>query len=87
VRHLIHNEPNLKWLLQAVFESLRLLADRGPTFDVVATARAYECISVLSKVPNLKIVIDHLANPHSYPVAGTVGKRPQDGCRESQRLR
>jgi L-fucono-1,5-lactonase len=66
VRHLIHNEPNPKWLLQEpVFESLRLLADNGLTFDVVATLPEHmECIPVLSnRVPNLKMVIDHLGQP------------------------
>jgi L-fucono-1,5-lactonase len=66
VRHLIHNEPDPKWLLQErVFESLRLLAGSGLTFDVVATLPEHmECIPVLSdKVPDLKMVIDHLGQP------------------------
>jgi L-fuconolactonase len=66
VRHLIHNEPNPRWLLQEpVLESLRLLAGSGLTFDVVATLPKHmACIPVLSdKVPNLKMVIDHLGQP------------------------
>ena len=36
VRHLIHNEVDPKWLLQAeVIEGLKLLADAGLAFDVV----------------------------------------------------
>lgn len=66
VRHLIHEEPNPHWLLQEpVYECLQLLADAGLTFDVVATKHEHmECLPVLSeKVPNLKMVIDHLAQP------------------------
>ncbi len=66
VRHLIHNEPDPKWLLQErVIESLRLLADNGLTFDVVATLPEHmECIPVLSeKIPALRMVIDHLGQP------------------------
>jgi len=66
VRHLIHNEPDPRWLLQEpVFESLRLLADSGLTFDVVTTLPEHmECVPVLSeKVPNLRMVIDHLGQP------------------------
>ncbi len=61
MRHLIHEEPNPHWLLQEpVYESLKLLADAGMTFDVVATKHEHmECLPVLSeKVPNLKMVID-----------------------------
>lgn len=66
VRHLIHNEPDSHWLLQEpVIESLALLSEAGLSFDVVATNHEHlECVPVLSeKVPNLKMVIDHLAQP------------------------
>lgn len=66
IRHLIHNEADPKWLLQdRVLESLKLLADNGLTFDVVATLPEHmECIPVIGeKVPNLKMVIDHLGQP------------------------
>ena len=66
VRHLIHNEADPKWLLQAeVIEGLKLLADVGLAFDVVATLPEHmECIPVVGeKVPNLKMVIDHLGQP------------------------
>ena len=77
MRHLIHNEADPKWLLQAeVIEGLKLLAAAGLTFDVVATLPEHmECIPVVGeKVPNLKMVIDHLGQP---PIAtrraGAVG--------------
>ncbi|MEZ4769372.1 MAG: amidohydrolase family protein [Caldilineales bacterium] len=66
VRHLIHEEPDPHWLLQpAVWESLQLLADAGYTFDVVATKHEHlECLPTVSEhVPNLRMVIDHLAQP------------------------
>lgn len=66
MRHLIHNEADPKWLLQdRVIEGLKLLAGAGLTFDVVATLPEHmACIPVLSeKVPNLKMVIDHLGQP------------------------
>jgi L-fuconolactonase len=66
VRHLIHEEPDPQWLLQpTVWESLRLLAAAGYTFDVVATKHEHlECLPVLSEhVPGLPMVIDHLGQP------------------------
>ena len=66
VRHLIHEEPDPHWLLQpVVWESLQLLADAGYTFDVVATKHEHlECLPAVGEhVPNLRMVIDHLAQP------------------------
>jgi L-fuconolactonase len=66
VRHLIHEEPDPDWLLQeTVLESLKLLAERQFTFDVVAVLpRHLEHVPVLAEnAPELKIVIDHLAKP------------------------
>ena len=81
MRHLIHNEADPKWLLQdEVIEGLKLLAAAGLTFDVVATLPEHmACIPVISeKVPNLKMVIDHLGQP---PIAtrraGPLGRRSQ----------
>lgn len=79
MRHLIHNEADPKWLLQdEVIEGLRLLAGAGLTFDVVATLPEHmECIPVIGKkVPNLKMVIDHLGQP---PIAsGSLGRWGDD---------
>ncbi|MCB0245949.1 MAG: amidohydrolase family protein [Anaerolineae bacterium] len=66
VRHLIHEEPDPHWLLlPVVWESLQLLADAGYTFDVVATKHEHlECLPAVGEhVPNLRMVIDHLAQP------------------------
>ncbi|MCP4168465.1 MAG: amidohydrolase family protein [Chloroflexi bacterium] len=66
MRHTIHGEPDSHWLLQEpIYESLQLLADAGLPFDVVATTHEHlECVSVVGgRIPNLKMVIDHLAQP------------------------
>ncbi len=66
IRHLIHVEPDPDWLLQpAVIEGLAILAEKGMTFDVVAVLpRHLEHVPVIAeRVPQLKIVIDHLAKP------------------------
>lgn len=66
VRHLIHEEPDPDWVVRdTVIEGLRLLADRDLSFDVVAVLpRHLEHVSRLAEqVPNLRMVIDHLAKP------------------------
>lgn len=66
IRHLIHEESNGDWVIQPqVIKSLKMLADNNLTFDVVAVFPNHlKHIPTLSeKVPNLKMVIDHLAKP------------------------
>lgn len=66
IRHLIHEEKDPDWLLQdMVTEGFRVLADRGMTFDVVAVLpRHLEHVPVIAeRVPELRMVIDHLAKP------------------------
>ncbi len=66
VRHLIHDEPNPDWVVQKqVIEGLRILADAGLTFDVVAVYPNHlkHVPTLAERVPNLKLVIDHLAKP------------------------
>ncbi|MES2388057.1 MAG: amidohydrolase family protein [Bacteroidota bacterium] len=65
-RHLIHFEPDTNWLLQpTVIESLKLVAEHGYSFDVPAALPIHlDCVKELGqKVPKLRMVIDHLANP------------------------
>ena len=79
VRHLIHEEPDPHWLLQpVVWESLQLLAAAGYTFDVVATKHEHlECLPTVSEhVPNLRMVIDHMAQPPFQ--AGELGQWGED---------
>ncbi len=66
MRHLIHEEADPYWLLQEpIYESLQLVAAAGLTFDVVATRHEHlACVrQVGEKVPQLKMVVDHLAQP------------------------
>lgn len=66
IRHLIHDEADPQWLLQApVIESLKILAAHGLPFDVVGVLPQHiETVLVVSeKVPGLRMVFDHLAQP------------------------
>jgi len=82
IRHLIHNEADPKWLLQdRVTESLKLLAAAGLTFDVVATVHEHmACLPLVGeRVPELKMVIDHLGQP-------PIGTRAQGQWGEDMRI-
>jgi len=66
IRHLIHDEPDSKWLLQnEVLESLQLIADYNLTYDVVGVLDEHlKCaITVAEKIPSLKLVLDHMNHP------------------------
>jgi L-fucono-1,5-lactonase len=69
VRHLVNVEPDPDWILRAdVLQGLQILATRGLAFDYVGILpRHLEHVPVIArKVPDLRIVIDHLGKP---PVA------------------
>jgi len=66
VRHLIHDEPDPKWLLQEdVINSLQILADYNLCYDFVGikTEHIKTALQLAIKVPGLKIVFDHLNCP------------------------
>ena len=66
VRHLISNEPDPRWLLQdSVVESLKLLAAAGLAFDAIPVnpAQFQSVLTVAKRVPDLKIVLNHLGRP------------------------
>lgn len=66
MRHLIHDEPDTRWLLQpAVLESLKLLAANNKPYDVVGVKPEHieTVLAVAEKVPGLKFVFDHLNAP------------------------
>lgn len=66
VRHLIHDEADPKWLLQeTVMESLGILAKHNLTYDVVGVLPEHirTVLTVAEKVPELKMVFDHLNAP------------------------
>ena len=66
VRHLISNEPDPRWVLQErVVESLKLLAAAGLAFDAIpVNAAQFESVlDLAARLPELKIVINHLGRP------------------------
>ncbi len=66
VRHLIHDEADPKWLLQpAVIDSLKILAEKNITYDVVGVLPQHieTVLKVAEKIPSLKMVFDHLNQP------------------------
>jgi L-fuconolactonase len=66
VRHLIHDEVDPAWLLQpAVIDSLKILAERSVTYDVVGVLPQHieTVLKVAEKIPGLKMVFDHLNQP------------------------
>ncbi|MFY7838760.1 MAG: amidohydrolase family protein [Lacibacter sp.] len=66
VRHLIHDEPDTRWLLQPeVINSLQILADHNIPYDVVGVLPEHieTALEVANKVPELRMVFDHLNQP------------------------
>jgi L-fuconolactonase len=66
VRHLVHDEPDPDWLLRApVRESLGLLAEREVVFEIPAVFPRHlvHVPRLAAELPELTIVIDHLAKP------------------------
>jgi L-fucono-1,5-lactonase len=66
IRHLIHHEPDAGWLLRDdVGDGLRVVAERGLTFDVVAVFPRHLALLpiIADRHPDLTLVIDHLAKP------------------------
>ena len=66
VRHLIHDEPDPRWLLQdTVLESLGLLAAGDIPYDLVGVLPAHiqTAIGVAEKWPTLRMVFDHCNQP------------------------
>ncbi len=65
-RHLIHNEPDPKWLLQdKAIESLKILAGHNLSYDLVGVNADHlqTAITIAEKLPGLKMVFDHLNQP------------------------
>ena len=66
VRHLIHEEKDPDWVIRDnVIEGLKALAAYGMTFDIVAEFPNHlkHVPLIAEKIPNLRMVIDHLAKP------------------------
>jgi L-fucono-1,5-lactonase len=66
VRHLIHDEPDPDWIMQDnVIQSLKVLAEYKLTFDLVGVFPNHlkHVPALCERIPNLRLVIDHLAKP------------------------
>jgi L-fuconolactonase len=66
VRHLVNIEPDPDWIIRPeVLKGLQVLADRCLTFDYVGILpRHLEHVPLVAqRVPDLRIVIDHLGKP------------------------
>ena len=65
VRHLVHDEPDVNWLLRAdVIAGLRELARREIPYDLLLRPQHLKIVpGVAEKVPGLRMVVDHLAKP------------------------
>lgn len=66
MRHLIHTEADPDWVVQdVVIESLKAIAAHNMVFEVVAVFPNHlkHVPTLVNRVPNLRMVIDHLAKP------------------------
>ncbi len=65
VRHLVHDEPDVNWLLREdVLHGLGELARRGIPYDLLLRPPHLPLVPRLSeRVPDLRMVIDHIAKP------------------------
>jgi len=65
VRHLVHDEPDDRWLLRPdVLAGLTELARRGLPYDLLLHPRHLRLVpEIAGKVPELRMVIDHIAKP------------------------
>ena len=65
VRHLVHDEPDPRWLLRPdVLQGLSELARRGLPYDLLLRPVHLPIVPILAeKLPALRMVIDHIAKP------------------------
>lgn len=65
VRHPVHDEPDLNWLVREdVLRGLGELARRGLPFDLMVRPPHLPLIPrIVERVPELRMVIDHIAKP------------------------
>lgn len=65
VRHIIHDEPDVKWALQSdVIRGLKELQSRDVPYDLLLKPPHLPIVPVLiEKLPDLRMVIDHIAKP------------------------
>ena len=65
VRHLVHDEPDVKWLVREdVLDGLQELARRAIPYDLLLRPQHLKLVPrVAERVPELRMVIDHIAKP------------------------
>ncbi|HEY4728249.1 MAG TPA: amidohydrolase family protein [Actinomycetes bacterium] len=65
VRHQVHDEPDPGWLLRdQVLEGLAAVADAGLVYDLLVRERELPAARVVAeRLPDLTLVVDHLAKP------------------------
>ena len=66
IRHIVQDEPDVNWLVrEPVLESFKELARHKVPFDMVVKPQQLgNVLAVLNKVPDLSVVIDHIAKPN-----------------------
>ena len=65
VRHLVHDEPDVNWLMRAdVLRGLAELAHRRIPYDLLLRPQHLPLVPRLAeRIPELRMVIDHIAKP------------------------
>ena len=65
VRHLVHDEPDDRWLLRpAVIDGLKELERRDLPYDLLLRPRHLPVVpELVEKLPKLRLAIDHIAKP------------------------
>jgi L-fuconolactonase len=65
IRHQVEDDPDEAWLTRdASIRGLKEVADRGLAYDVLVKPQHLKYVPPLAgKVPNLRMVIDHIAKP------------------------
>lgn len=65
VRHPVHDEEDVRWLLRPdVLEGLRELERRSIPYDLLVRPQHLPVVfDLLERVPDLRVVIDHIAKP------------------------
>jgi L-fuconolactonase len=65
VRHQVHDEPDPDWLLRdQVLDGLAAVADAGLVYDLLVRERELPAARVVAeRLPELTLVVDHLAKP------------------------
>src|SRR5262249_28896007 len=74
IRHIVQDERDPKWILgEPVVESFKELARRHVSYDMVIKPKQLQNVpKLLDKVPDLPLVIDHIAKPN-IAAGGSLG--------------